>query len=71
MARHFTFTDSLHALAIKAVTRLTGQSGMPAFNGVHLRIEDDFSHVKDAGASACRKHSVQLVRSDCSELAQD
>lgn len=50
VARHFTFTDTLHALALKAVTRLRAETGMPAFNGVHLRIEDDFSHVKDAGA---------------------
>ena len=50
VARHFTFTDALHALALEAVTRLRAVTGMSAFNGVHLRVEDDFSHVKDAGA---------------------
>ena len=50
VVRHVTFTDALNALAAKAVARLKAETGMPAFNGVHLRIEEDFSHVKDAGA---------------------
>ena len=49
VARHVTFTDMLQGLAFKAITRLRAETGMPAFNGVHLRIEDDFSHVKDTG----------------------
>ena len=56
VASHVTFTDALYALAAKAVARLKAKTGMPAFNGVHLRIEDDFSHVKDAGAGC--KHST-------------
>ena len=55
VARHVIFTDTLHALAFKAIRRLRAETGMPAFNGVHLRIEDDFSHVKDAGAGCFKK----------------
>ena len=61
VARHFTFTDTLHALASKAVARLRAETGIPAFNGVHLRIEDDFSHVTDAGAGARGRLNMQLV----------
>ena len=61
VARHVTFTDMLHGLAFKAVTRLRADTGMPAYNGVHLRIEDDFSHVKDAGAGDLHEHRMQLI----------
>lgn len=49
-ARHVTFTETLEGFAFKAISRLRAETGIPGFNGVHLRIEDDFSHVKDAGA---------------------
>ena len=55
VAHHVTFADTLHALAFKAIRRLRAETGMPAFNGVHLRVEDDFSHVKDAGAGCLLK----------------
>ena len=50
VARHVTFTDALCELAATIVACLKADTGTPSFNGVHLRIEDDFSHVKDAGA---------------------
>ena len=57
-ARHVTFTDTLEGFAYKAISRLRAETGIPAFNGVHLRIEDDFSHVKDAGAGCFLKSTV-------------
>ena len=60
VARHVTFIDALYALAAKAAARLKAETGMPGFNGVHLRIEDDFSHVKDAGAGCKHSTSSQI-----------
>ena len=64
VAGNVTFIDTLHALAFKAITRLKADTGTPAFNGVHLRIEDDFSHVKDAGAGCFLRAQFYLVFAD-------